>query len=139
MYLKKTLKRINQYVIANYKKIDNDKFIMGDINYTYKCHLNAVQSVKLGRADKVFACIAIDKNDSNSIVIHFINQLFDGKYQDNTWGWLYEFYDYYLIREVDESEYGDIGEILNSVRETLVKSNSSGLLRKLCRVKLSII
>ena len=139
MYLKRILKLIRQYVISNYKKIDNDKFIMGDMPFNYKCHLNAVQNVKIGKADKVYACITIAKKDEGNIVIHFINQLPDGRYQDNTWGWLYEFYDYYVVREVDPSEYSDIGEILDSIRGSLVKGSSNWFLRKFFRVDLEII
>lgn len=139
MYREKILNRIVQSVIANYRKADNDNFIIGEIPYNYKCHLNAVQNVKLGKAAKVFVCIAIAKNNNEDIVVHFINQLDNGKYQDNTWGWLYEYYNYYIVREIDPSEYGFIGDILESVRESLVRNNSNGLLRKLFRVSLEII
>jgi hypothetical protein len=138
-YKEKILERIRQFVISNYRKIDNDKFIMGDLPYNYKCHLNSIQRVKEGRASKVYSCIAIHKNDRNTIVLHFINQLLDGKFQDNTWGFLFSEYDYYIIREINESEYISIGEIFESIRESLVKSNSNWLLRKLFRIHLDII
>jgi hypothetical protein len=138
-YIKSIKKRIYNFVASNYKKIDNDKFILGDMNYTYKCHYNAVQKVKEGKAAKVFACIAIDKNNSTEIVIHFVNQLEDGVYQDNTWGWLYGSYDYYFIKEVDKSEQDDIWELLGSIRKSLTESNSNRFLYKILKISEDII
>lgn len=139
MYKEKIIERIRQFVISNYRKIDNDKFIIGDIPYNYKCHLNSIQRVREGRASKVYSCIAIHKNDRNIIEVHFINQLLDGKYQDNTWGYLFEEYDYYIIREINESEYISIGEVFESIRKSLVKTNSNSFLRKLFRIHIEII
>jgi hypothetical protein len=133
-YTKLIKERVYNYALANYKKIDTDKFILGDIPYNQQCHYNSVQKVKEGKAAKVYACIAIDKSDWKAIIIHFINQLDDGIYQDNTWGWLYSSYDYYLIKEVDKSEYDDIWNLLDSIRKNLINSNSNGLLRKLLRI-----
>jgi hypothetical protein len=134
-YIRSIKKKIYNYVASNYKKIDNDKFVLGDMNYTYKCHYNAVQKVKEGKATKVYACIAIDKNDWKAIVIHFINQLDDGTFQDNTWGWLYSTYDYYFIKEVDKSEQDDIWELLNSIRKSLMESNSNKILLKILKIE----
>jgi len=92
---------IRNYAITNYKKINIEDFVLGDIPYNYKCHLNSVQKVKENKAEKVFLCVAIDKDD-DSLCVHFINQLNNGKYQDNTWGWLYEQNDYYIIKEVEK-------------------------------------
>jgi hypothetical protein len=138
-YIKSIKKKIYNFVAANYKKIDNDKFILGDMNYTFKCHYNAVQKVKESKAVKVFACIAIDKSDWKLITIHFINQLEDGTYQDNTWGWLYNSYDYYLIKEIDKSEQDDIWNVFDSIRRSLVESNSNKLLYKVLRINEDII
>jgi hypothetical protein len=138
-YTKSIKKRIYNYTVANYKKIDNSNFTMGEIPYNEKCHYNSVQKVKEGKATKVYACIAIDKSDWKSIIIHFINQLEDGKYQDNTWGWLYVDYNYYIVKEVDESEYSQIWDVLSSIRNSLIKSNSNRFLRKLLRIDLEIM
>lgn len=93
-YLKKILSRIRNFVITNYQKINNDNFVLGECVYNYKCHLNSVQKVKENKANKVFACITIQKNNNEAIVVHFINQLADGTYSDHTWGYLYKLYDY---------------------------------------------
>jgi hypothetical protein len=138
-YTKTIKKKIYNYVISNYKKIDNDKFVLGEMPYNNKCHYNSVQKIKEGKAAKIFACIAVDKGDWKSIIIHFINQLEDGTYQDNTWGWLYTSYDYYLIKEVDKSEQDDIWELLASIRKTLVESNSNRLLYGLLRIDKDLI
>jgi hypothetical protein len=139
MYLNKVLNRIRQHVMINYKKIDTNNFILGEIPYNYRCHLNAVQKVEEGKADKVYVCITINKNDNTDITAHFINQLSNGKYVDHTWGWLYKWYDYYLIREIDKSEFNNIGEILESLKESLVVSNSNSFLRWLHRIKFRTI
>jgi hypothetical protein len=139
MYKKKILSNIRNYCIANYRLINQSDMVLGDILYNYECHLNAIQKIKEGKASKVFACIAIDKNDSNSIVIHFINQLENGKYIDHTWGWLYEFHSYYIIKEINSNEFNTISIILNSIRNTFIDSNSNWLLRKLFRIKSNII
>jgi hypothetical protein len=138
-YIKSIKKRIYNFVASNYKRIDNDKFVLGDMNYTYRCHYNAVQKVKEGKASKAFACIAIAKGDWKDMAIHFVNQLEDGAYQDNTWGWLYDSYDYYFIKEVDKSELDDIWELLGSIRKSLMESNSNKFLYKVLRINEDII
>jgi len=127
-YTDKVKRRIYYYVVANYKRIESDEFILGEIPWNYKCHMNSIQKVKEGKAQKVYACVAIG-NSWKDIFIHFINQLEDGKYQDNTWGYTYEDNRYYLIREIAESEYKDIGNVFDSIRESLIKPNSTKFLR----------
>jgi hypothetical protein len=138
-YIKLIKARIYHFVISNYKKIDSDKFVLGDMNYSYKCHFNSVQKIKEGKAIKVYSCITIDKSDWKQIAIHFINQLEDGTYQDNTWGWLYSTYNYYLIKEVDKSEQDDIWDVLESIRKNLIESNSSKFIRKVLNIDDDII
>lgn len=116
-----------------YKRISTDEFTMGDAPYNYMCHMNAVQHVKDGTAEKVIACYAIDTTD-NSQCIHFINQLSDGKYQDNTWGWRYRQFEYYLIKEVSKEEMEHIWNVLNDLKKDFVFQNSNWLERKLFRI-----
>lgn len=134
-YTNSILSKIYDYAVANYRKMDGDNFVLGELPYNYKCHLNAVQKVKEGKATKVILCVAIDKNDYKRIVVHFINQLKNGKYQDNTWGWVYEDYNYYMVKEVDSTEFNRIGDLLNGLRDTLINHNSNRILRKLFGVK----
>jgi hypothetical protein len=138
-YIKSIKSKIYDYVVANYRKIDPDNFVLGDIPYNYKCHLNPIQKVKEGKADRIYSCICINKNNWQEIVIHFINQLNDGKFQDNTWGWLYQDYSYYIVREIDKSEHNNISNIFDGLRATLVKNNSNSFLRKVLRIKTDII
>lgn len=126
--------RILNYITSSYTKVDSSKLVLGDMNYTYKCHYNAVQKVREGKAAKVISCVASDKNNPKEIAVHFINQLDDGTYQDNTWGWLYNSYDYYLIKEIEISEQEDIWNMLYSIRKNLVESNSSKLIRKILKI-----
>ena len=136
-YINSIKSRVYDQVVANYRKIDG--FTLGELSYNYKCHLNAVQKVKEGKATKVLACIAINKKDWKEIIVHFINQLDDGKYQDNTWGWVYEDYNYYAVKEVAESEYDSIGGVLSGLQDSLVESNSNALIRKILKINTAII
>lgn len=117
--------KIYQYVISNYEKLDSSNFELGEINYTQRCHLNAVQKVREGKAEKVFSCVAIDKDNKEAIVVHFINQTKDGKFVDHTWGWLKQDYDYYLIKEIKEEEQNKVWRILDSTKEFLFQMNSN--------------
>jgi len=138
-YIRRIKSRIYDYVVANYPKLEDDRFVLGDMPYNYKCHYNAVQKVLEGKADKVYACIAIHKRDWQDIIVHFINGTQKGKYQDNTWGWVHKHYDYYLVKEVKEDEYDNVVDILGGLKEMLIQLNSNAMLRKLLRIDSSII
>lgn len=125
--------RIRKYATTNYTKVNTENFILGDAPFNHRCHLNAVQKIKENKVSKVFLCYSIDKDD-NSQCVHFINQLENGKYQDNTWGWLYETSEYYIIKEVDKSEYNKIWDLLGDTKEMLLKTNSNWLERFVFRV-----
>jgi len=125
--------RIRKYAITNYTKLNTDNFVLGEAPFNRRCHLNSVQKIKEDKAKKVFLCFAID-NDDNSQCVHFINQLEDGKYQDNTWGWRYDQNEYYIIKEVEQSEYKDIWNLLNDTKEMLLNLNSNWLERLLFRI-----
>lgn len=133
----KILQAIKDYVITNYKKININEFKLGESLFNRRCHINSIQKVKEGKAKKVFLCFTVDNN--NSLCIHFINQLKNGKYQDNTWGWLYEQTDYYIIREIDRSEYNNIWAILDSTREMLFNLHSNKFQRFIFGIKKDII
>jgi hypothetical protein len=138
MSKEKIVHKIQTYARSQYKKLNNDDFVLGENPHNYRCQLNAVQKVKECKAEKVFLCYAIQKDDSFSCV-HFINQLVDGKYQDNTWGWLYQDYDYYLIREVDESEYDYINDILTDTKKALYDLYANWFDKYILRVKEDIL
>ncbi|MEC4565550.1 hypothetical protein L8C07_06290 [Paenibacillus sp. CMAA1739] len=118
-------RKIATYVKANCKKIDPEQFVLGEINYTHRCHLNAVQKVREDKASKVFSCVAIDKDDNTIVIVHFINQAHDGKYVDNTWGWMHELYDYYIIKEINEEEQNVIWRSLVNTKEMLFNLNTN--------------
>lgn len=132
----KIYNRIVDHCKTNYKKLDNKQFVLGSAPINYKCHINSVQKTKEGKAKKIILCLA---DSGYGLCVHFINQLEDGKYQDNTWGYLYEKSDYYLIKELDESEYDTIGDILSATQQSLVDLNSSAFERKFFKVKYNII
>jgi hypothetical protein len=134
MEKKDIINRIKTYTKTSYIKLNISDFILGEAPFNKRCHLNSVQKVKEGRAEKVFSCIAIDKDDG-SICVHFINQTKDGKYVDHTWGWLYEQTDYYIIREIEESEYSRIWTILADTKKSLINLHTTWFERKLLRIK----
>ena len=116
-----------------YQNLSKENFVLGDAPFNSMCHMNAVQHVKNGTAAGIVACYAIDTTD-NSQCIHFINRLSDGKYQDNTWGWRYEQYEYYIIKEVSEMEMEHIWNVLLDLKKDFVFQNSNWLERKLFRI-----
>ena len=134
-YIKAIKSKIYDYVVMNYPMLDESKFVLGEINYTYKCHLNAVQKAKEFNSIKVIACVAVEKDKWENIIIHFINQLGNGSYQDNTWGWLYKGWNYYFVREISPNEYDQIENLLGYYQDCLLRSNSNTFIRKLFRIK----
>ena len=125
---------IRDYAKAHYRKLDTNEFVLGEAPFNRRCHINAVQKIKEGKAEKVFLCFTIDL-DSNSQCIHFINQLEDGKYQDNTWGWLYTHTEYYIIKEVAKEEYNTIWDILTCTKQSLVNMFASWIDKYILRIK----
>lgn len=126
--------RIQQYCISHFQKLSPEDFVIGNSPLNSKCHLNAVQAVKEGKASKVFSCYAFDRSN-NTQCIHFINQLSDGKYQDNTWGWLHEWCDYYLIKEISSEEQQHIWDSLIDTKVSMFNVCSSRFERFLLRIK----
>lgn len=131
-YKDKVLDRIKDQCKILYDKVDKSQMVMGDMNYNFRCHLNSVQYVKEGKAKDSYLCVSID--DSDFVCVHFINKNNDGKFVDNTWGWLYEQADYYIVRKVNESEYNDIWNLLDKMKKNLVFNNSNSFLRKIHRI-----
>lgn len=92
--------KVMAFCQVNYKLIPRDKIKPAEFNMANRsCHYNAVAAVNAGRADKVFLCI------SNGVV-HFINYK-DGKYFDETWPYADGGRDYFIIREVNKSEFDE--------------------------------
>lgn len=127
------LKEIHRYAINTYRKVGVIDMVMGEAPFNRKCHINAVQKVYEGKAVKVFACYAFSDGEPHGC-IHFINQLENGKYQDNTWGWVHSISHYYIIREIDPTEYKTIWNILNGLKETLTNLHSTRLQRWMFRI-----
>lgn len=125
--------RVRSYVKTNYLKLPSDDFKLGEINYTHRCHLNAVQKVKEGQSEKVFSCIAIDK-DTGWLCVHFINKDKDGKYVDHTWGWMQQHYHYYLIREIEEYEQDTVWDILTQTKESLFNLHTNWFHRLVAKI-----
>lgn len=132
-YCDKVRDRIYDYVKTNYTKINKDDFELGQIYYNRRCHLNAVQAIHENKASKVFLVVATEKENYKNIIVHFINQESD-KYIDNTWGWTHKKWNYYIVREIDESEFDNIDIVLTSAKKSLVDNHSNSLMRKLSKI-----
>jgi hypothetical protein len=116
--------RCYDFVLCHYRKIPQDKFINAEFSLSNSaCQNNAVASVRAGRADKV---LMVWGGTSNGC-IHFINKK-DGFYFDETWH-DYDSQDYFIIREVVESEYSGICDLLEAPKRMLFNMNGTMLSR----------
>ena len=141
MRSKKIHQKIKKYILANYSKINKEDMVLGEGIWNRRCHLNSVQKIKdpsNSEVVKVWLCVFIDIN-YNEINIHFINQLYNKKYQDNTLGWQYTYCDYYLIKEVDISEFYAIGELLENTKDSLWNLHSNWFDRNILKLKSNLI
>ncbi len=126
--------RIRRYAQAHFQRLNPDDFVLGESPLNQKCHINAVQKVYEGKAAKVLSCFVVDTTN-NSQCVHFINRLEDGKYQDNTWGWLYKYCEYYAVKEISPDEQAEIWDELTNLKEMLLLANTNALERFLFRIK----
>jgi hypothetical protein len=101
--------------------------VMGDGMFNQRCHNNAVQKCKIGKAKDVYAVIYIEPYAQP--IIHFINKLKNGKFQDNTLGYLHEKAKYYILRKIEPEEYGEIGDILTNYKVHLFEAHTNILER----------
>ena len=132
MYKSKVAARIKEYCQSNYNRVSKSKMKMGKGLFNNRCQLNAVQMVKDGLMKSVYSCVCID--DGDYPIIHFINLSHDNKFIDNTLGFNYENYDYYIIRKIDESEFNDMNDLLMTTKKTLINQHSSKLMKLILRV-----
>lgn len=132
-YREEVINRIARYCRISYNPIEFKDMVLGDLLFNSKCHLNAVQRVKENKAKEVYLCVCIDKNNNDTIV-HFINKDNDNKYVDNTLGWCYKDYDYYIIRKIKRYEYDNISNILIDTKKELVFKHSNKIMRKLTKI-----
>ena len=132
-YKDKVVKKIIEYVRTNYTYINQNDLQLGNIIYNYRCHLNAIQTVKEGKADEVYLCVTIENNYP---IVHFINKKGD-KFMDNTLGWTYENIDYYIIRKINSDEYKNITDILVQAQRTLTRLYTNWFTRWIFGIKLN--
>jgi hypothetical protein len=132
-YKEKVINRIIRHCMTTYTPIDLDDMVLGDLLFNRKCHLNAVQRVKENKAKEVYLCVCIAR-ESNDVIVHFINKNEDDKYVDNTLGWCYKAYTYYIVRKIEENEYNNISDILANMKKELVFKHSNKIMRKLAQI-----
>lgn len=119
------------FVCANYKKVTHEKIVKAKFALSNSaCHFNAVAAVNGGRADKVWLIWGGKENG----VIHFINSL-KGEFFDETWNH-YDNQNYYIIRQVDPSEFEGIYDLLAATKRMMFNVNGSFLDRLRIKNKL---
>lgn len=128
-YRKKVKQRIEDYCRTNYEKLSKDQLVLGKGIFNHRCQHNAVQQVKEGNASEVYSCVCLNRKFFP--VVHFINKNKDGKFVDNTLGYQFELYDYYIIRKIEESEFDDMDNMLTTIKESLLFTHSDRLRSKL--------
>ncbi|MEQ6355190.1 hypothetical protein ABNX05_11225 [Lysinibacillus sp. M3] len=131
-YKSKVAKKIKTYCQVNYDKVSKSKMRMGNGLFNHRCQLNTVQMVKEGLMKSVYLCICT--NDEDYPIVHFINLSNDNKFIDNTLGFDYESYDYYIIRKIDESEFNKMNDLLMDTKKMLIMQHSRTLMNKIFRV-----
>lgn len=130
-YKKRIKLKIEDYCNVNYNIVPKSEMLLGKGLFNNKCQWNAVQRVKDGKCQEVYLCVCI--SDTEFPIIHFINKK-DDKYIDNTLGFKYEEYRYYIIRKIDESEYFKTNEILCDTKKMFLGLYSNSILNKLYSV-----
>lgn len=136
-YINSIYEKVKNYCRTNYQHLDSNKFVLGQGLFNRKCHMNSVQRVKEGKASKVILTIIFTSNFDP--MVHFINIDENGKYVDNTLGWEWECYNYYMIKELSEQEFDVVGGLLSDTKDFLVRVNSNKLLNKIFRIDEDIL
>ena len=132
-YREKVIMRIIRHSKTLYTLIDESFMTLGLLTYNRRCHLNAVQAVLEERAKEVYLCVCINKQNNDTIV-HFINKNNNDEFVDNTLGWRYKEYDYYIVRKINSCEYDNIENILEGMKKELVFNHSNKIMRKLSKI-----
>lgn len=110
--------RVYHFAVTNYKLIDSKDMIYATLSLSNSsCHVNAVAAKRAGRADRVWLVWGGGKEGC----VHFINSL-NGKFFDETWHDYNLNQQYRIIREVKESEFEDIYDLLVSAKIALVSA-----------------
>lgn len=105
---------------------------IGNGLFNHKCHLNAVQEVKKGNMEEVYSCICF--SESSFPVVHFINKDKEGYFIDNTLGWQYKNFNYYIINKIDESQFNNIDKVLMDLKKMLLYNCSNSFINKLFKI-----
>jgi hypothetical protein len=113
IFEKKSEKIIKKFIESTMPKI---KVESGLCRFNLKCHMNSVHDALNNNQNKIAMCFYID---SNQPIIHFLNIDSEGRYIDNTLGRWSEIYDYYLIKEIDSSDFFEINSIFSEYRKEL--------------------
>lgn len=130
-YKKKIQERIKTYCESTYERIPKREMAMGKGLFNNRCQLNAVQAIEEGLSTHVYSVVAIG---GDSVIVHYINRDKNGDYVDNTLGFEYDKYDYYIIKQIKRSEYDSMDNKLMQSKKMLLNLHSNGFLRWLFRI-----
>lgn len=131
-YKNSVKRKIQSYCGTTFERIPKSQMKLGKALFNHRCQLNAVQQVKKGKMTEVYSCVCM--SDSTFPVIHFVNKDKNGMYVDNTLGYQYEYYDYYIIKKIDESEFHKMDDILMDTKRSLINIHSNKMINKLFKV-----
>jgi len=116
---------INNFAIVHYRKVNKEQIIKAEFALNNAaCHYNSVAAVNAGRADKVWLAWVGGKKG----VVHIINSK-NGKFFDETWHDYTTPYDIRIIREIRESEFDLVCDILVATKDLYFEMFGKKLLR----------
>ena len=124
--------KTRQYAQTNLELLDKKRFIIGDYMGNYKCHFNAVHRATIDK--KLDVILVLTFSGDGQPIIHFINTQ-GKKYIDNTWGYQYEWSDYYLLKEISKEEFSVVGHILHDARKEILAKCFNWLERRIWRIR----
>lgn len=122
-------KTLYRYIRAHYNTLSKDKFVMGKGLFNNECHYNSVQAIEDGLASKIILCMMVT---DSGIFPHYINETKEGKYVDNTFGYLYTDvnFDYFFIRYIEEEEFSKLPYYINSLNEKDLRHHCPWIFRR---------
>lgn len=126
-YKNRIINRIKLYCKSTYELIPTENMKLGDGIFNNRCQMNSVQKVKEGNAEEVYAVLALNTDD---VIVHFINLDNEGHYIDNTLGFKFTEYEYYLIKKVDISDHHKMDTVLMDLKRNLLNLHSNNLINK---------
>jgi len=129
-YIDNVQRKIKIYIKNTYAYLQLDDMVMGKGLFNRQCHQNSIQKANEDDLDVYMAVSLHNDDDDNDVFIHFINKDKNNKYVDNTLGYQYKSYKYYIIRKININEYNKIFTIFLDYRKFLIDTQVGEFQRK---------